>query len=367
MMTEKDFAVRMFSELARGTSLRQILDIARTEVFDNPIMVTNESFRILALSSDQNLKEDRVWREAEEFGGFSEETIEIFRKDRESIKLFEERRAFLYTTGLAEKLPRILMPVDMGRLTLGYLIIFSLKHEITDRDFLYAEVLEQALNIILYQQPISGEARLDLLDFTLKQLLDGNREMIANMPAFHMKRNFQAVSVTLPKDAKKKQYIPYLQESLTRCSQFNQCFVHGNSLFLLLNYEKEEECSYTEKVLSDLLERFDLVAGYSYPFRDLRQLRLYYQQAMDTLLSPDYKLLTEYDTEHGLALVETAAGWYRNMLNISATAAALHIHRNTVTYRLDLIRDKLGIAIDDMKVLQSIALSARVAARIHHS
>ena len=92
MMTEKDFAVRMFSELARGTSLRQILDIARTEVFDNPIMVTNESFRILALSSDRDLKDDRVWREAEELGGFSEETIEIFRKDRESIKLFEERR-----------------------------------------------------------------------------------------------------------------------------------------------------------------------------------------------------------------------------------------------------------------------------------
>ena len=379
MITEKDFAVRMFSELARGTSLRQILDIARTEVFDNPIMVTNESFRILALSSDRDLKDDRVWREAEELGGFSEETIEIFRKDRESIKLFEERRAFLYTTGLAEKLPRILMPVDMGRLTLGYLIIFGLKHEITDRDFLYAEVLEQALNIILYQQPISGEARLDLLDFTLKQLLEGNREMISNI-----------------------QYIPYLQESLTRCSQFNQCFVHGNSLFLLLNYDKEEECSYTEKVLSDLLERFDLVAGYSYPFRDLRQLRLYYQQAMDTrrygskyvpgshiyryqdmqadiligqlpeeildtLLSPDYKLLAEYDTEHGLALVETAAAWYRNMLNISATAAALHIHRNTVTYRLDLIRDKLGIAIDDMKVLQGIALSERVAVRIHHS
>ena len=91
------------------------------------------------------------------------------------------------------------------------------------------------------------------------------------------------------------------------------------------------------------------------------------EEILGTLLSPDYKLLTEYDTEHGLALVETAAGWYRNMLNISATAAALHIHRNTVTYRLDLIRDKLGIAIDDMKVLQSIALSARVAARIHHS
>ena len=387
MMTEKDFAVRMFSELARGTSLRQILDIARTEVFDNPIMVTNESFRILALSSDRDLKDDRVWREAEELGGFSEETIEIFRKDRESIKLFEERRAFLYTTGLAEKLPRILMPVDMGRLTLGYLIIFGLKHEITDRDFLFAEVLEQTLNIILYQQPSSGETRLDLLDYTLKQLLDGNREMIANMPVFQMKQNFQAVSVTLPKDAKKKQYIPYLQESLTRCSRFNQCFVHGNSLFLLLNYDKEEECSYTEKVLSDLLERFDLVAGYSYPFRDLRQLRLYYQQALDTyqdiqvdilvgqlpeeilgtLLSPDYKLLTEYDMEHGLALVETAAAWYRNMLNISATAAALHIHRNTVTYRLDLIRDKLGIAIDDMKVLQGIALSERVAVRIHHS
>jgi DNA-binding PucR family transcriptional regulator len=78
-------------------------------------------------------------------------------------------------------------------------------------------------------------------------------------------------------------------------------------------------------------------------------------------------LLAEYDIEHGLSLVETAAAWYHNMLNISDTAAKLHIHRNTVTYRLDLIRNKLDIDIDDMKVLQSIALSERVAARIHHS
>ena len=382
MMTDKDFAVRMFSELARGTSLRQILDIARTEVFDNPIMVTNESFRILALSTDRDLKDDRVWREAEELGGFSEETIEIFRKDRESTKLFGERRAILYSSGLAEKLPRILMPIDMGRLTLGYLIIFGLKHEITDRDFLYAGVLEQTLNIILYQQPASGETRLDLLNFTLKQLLEGNREMISNMPSFQMKQIFQAVSVTLPKDAKKKQYIPYLQETLTRCSRFNQCFVHGNSLFLLLNYDKKEERRYTENVLSDLLERFDLLAGFSYPgskyvpgshiyrYLDVQVDILIGQlpeEILGTLLSPGYRLLAEYDIEHGLSLVETAAAWYHNMLNISDTAAKLHIHRNTVTYRLDLIRNKLDIDIDDMKVLQSIALSERVAARIHHS
>ena len=35
MMTEKDFAVRMFSELARGTSLRQILDKNYPRILEN--------------------------------------------------------------------------------------------------------------------------------------------------------------------------------------------------------------------------------------------------------------------------------------------------------------------------------------------
>ena len=395
-MTGDEFRLLLFSALSAGADLKGLLKIAREAVFDNPIMLTNSSFRTLELSTDVEVPDDVVWREAQSMGAFSPATIEAFRYDLESAKLFVERKAFLYATGLGEKIPRILAPVDHGNQALGYLIIFGVKHAIREEELSQAEILCEALRIIL-GRPLLQDAGMSLMDYTLKQLLDGEGEAREAISAAVTRKFFLAVSVSLPDDRKMKQYVPYLQETITGVSAYNHCFVYRGDIFLLENYDTESEHRRSREVICRLLSQYGLAAGVSNRFSDLMKLRICYDQAREArktgavldpgksiydyrafqipvmlarfsreerlaMITPDYLRLKEYDEEHHTELVRTAAAWYRASMNITQTAAALHIHRNTVTYRLELIREKIGISIDRMDVLQSIVLSEIVRA-----
>ena len=139
----KDVTELLFNTLSEGAGIQNLIDTAREQIFLNPIMVTNSSFRIVGLSTD-TIFDDIVWNEAVNLHGFSKEVIEQFRHDTESDKLFQEHKVFLYSSGLGEKIPRILAPLKTENRTLGYLIIFSVNHPLENRDIENAEILAKA-------------------------------------------------------------------------------------------------------------------------------------------------------------------------------------------------------------------------------
>ena len=390
-MTRDEMRVLLFSALSEGADINRLLQIAGRAVFDNPIMLTNSAFRTLALFTDVEMPDDVVWREAESMGAFSRETIEAFRSDLASSKLFVERRSFIYATGLGKDLPRILAPVGSEAETMGYLIIFAVRHPFREDEPELAEVLCEALRILL-RQPALHDSGMNLVDYTLKQLLGGkkpNRESIANAVT---RKTFLAGCISMPDDQKKKQYIPYLQEAFTGSNPFNHCFIYQDSIFFLENYDTDSEHRRTQAALQRLLPQYGLTAGISNPFTDITDLPIYYRQAKDAkaagplflpgqhvyefrkmqvsvmlrrftreekaaMITPEYQALRQYDEEHHTDLTATVVTWYRTSLNITDTAVALHVHRNTVAYRLDLVREKLGIPIDRMEVLTYIVVS----------
>jgi purine catabolism regulator len=68
--------------------------------------------------------------------------------------------------------------------------------------------------------------------------------------------------------------------------------------------------------------------------------------------------LVNYDKEHNSSLVETANAYFNHHGNVSQTAEALYIHRNTLLYRLDRIQELSGQDLDraDMRMALHLAL-----------
>lgn len=65
--------------------------------------------------------------------------------------------------------------------------------------------------------------------------------------------------------------------------------------------------------------------------------------------------LEEYDNANNTDLIETFLSFYRNGFNVSKTANALFIHRNTLQYRLAKISELLDMELDDyMEYLELI-------------
>jgi purine catabolism regulator len=70
--------------------------------------------------------------------------------------------------------------------------------------------------------------------------------------------------------------------------------------------------------------------------------------------------LVEYDKKHNSMLVKTLSIYFENLGNLTQTADALYIHRNTLQYRMDRIADIAKIDIDnpDTRLAVQLALKA---------
>jgi purine catabolism regulator len=89
--------------------------------------------------------------------------------------------------------------------------------------------------------------------------------------------------------------------------------------------------------------------------RDLPELRSFHDDALNALI--------EYDRQHGAELLRTLGAFFAGRCGPKETAAILGVHRNTVLYRLDRIRDLTGFDLDDadVRLRLQLAYSAHIA------
>jgi purine catabolism regulator len=57
--------------------------------------------------------------------------------------------------------------------------------------------------------------------------------------------------------------------------------------------------------------------------------------------------LAEYDRKQHAELLKTLEAFFANLGNLARTAEALHVHRNTLLYRLERIKEISGLNLDD--------------------
>lgn len=87
--------------------------------------------------------------------------------------------------------------------------------------------------------------------------------------------------------------------------------------------------------------------------------------------------LEAYDLEHQANLVETLDCWLQQFGDVTSTAERLHVHKNTLRYRLRRIEEVSGVALDDaeerfelmleFRVRRSLGASNPTGLRLRHS
>ncbi len=72
------------------------------------------------------------------------------------------------------------------------------------------------------------------------------------------------------------------------------------------------------------------------------------------------KVLIEYDEKHSANLLKTLKSYFINNNSLTKTAADLYIHKNTLSYRLSLIKSLLGSdfsnSLEQMELFISVLL-----------
>ncbi len=84
------------------------------------------------------------------------------------------------------------------------------------------------------------------------------------------------------------------------------------------------------------------------------ELVAFYEETLGPLL--------DADTKGNIDLLETLEGFFRYNGNLSETARAMHLHRNSLLYRLGRIEELLGHSLEDPE----LRLSLQIALKIRH-
>jgi purine catabolism regulator len=89
-----------------------------------------------------------------------------------------------------------------------------------------------------------------------------------------------------------------------------------------------------------------------FPLRDSPELRAFYDEFLGALEA--------YDERHGTELIRTLEGFFAHHGNHVRAADALHLHRNTLLYRLARIQTIAGLDLDDPEVRLAVQVCLRM-------
>lgn len=397
-MTANQARVFLFRELSEGAGIPDLLQCAYEKIFGNPILLTNSAFRTVCTVGQDF--EDEVWSQARHDGFFTEEVIDAFKSDSSSSRLFSRKEPFLYSSGLGRSVPRILSAICFHDEIIGYTIIFQVERKLTENDLSLTEALNEALRILM--MPRGNESlSLNASEYMIKELLDGAADPDQmDLPDMKTQKWFRAVSASLPGDLKGKTYIKYLLEMMGRIAG-SVAMVYENTLFVLLNYPEQHSSENDLVFISGTLSRYSLIAGVSNQFEEIREIREYYLESckareigrilepgrslyrfrdylsyasfseqsyawMKAAVSDEYRAIEKYDAEHHTELIRTICTLHETGMNVSEAAEILHLHRNSVNYRIGILERRFSISLSDTRTIQAICLSDELVRWMAH-
>lgn len=95
------------------------------------------------------------------------------------------------------------------------------------------------------------------------------------------------------------------------------------------------------------------------PLQELNVLEPFSHEILDNLLNAD--------AHHSESLLVTLNAWFEVNGNMTEAARRLHVHRNTLIYRLNRIQDVLGYSLDDADARLSLHLAIKIWYSLHRS
>jgi DNA-binding PucR family transcriptional regulator len=163
----------------------------------------------------------------------------------------------------------------------------------------------------------------------------------------------------------------------------------------LLQYNLDHKLPDTDKRIYGLLAKFNAHCGISNPYRDLLETpdyqiqaenaltlgyhldktgtsRIYYyrdyylsailaprieQMPQNNYISPIIRTIQDYDEKHDTDFLATLQVYVTHLYDTAETSEELHIHRNTLLYRIHKIEELTGSSLKDYETFMHLMLS----------
>ena len=399
-MSEQNI-IELLCQFTRISSLSQLCDLIY-EITGNPVFISDLAHTILAYTKCVEVP-DPTWQSNIVQAHLDFNTI---RQDREVGSVHagstQSHRPVLVDDGHLPY-PRIIKTLINNGQAVGVLVLTAYQRPFGANDLDLVELISSFVVPCLMRERYHISASSSALENYFIKLLDGARfshdrvNKRLNVLGYQRKPYIYVLTMCAKGENSSDEHKP-LQDLLLEFSSIpHNCIFLYNSVLVMIYGSAEPVFDWERQTpeLTELLKRWQLVAGVSRQVSAMERFRDYYVQAkaiLDVgllLIRPDLYYLYDslssyllfdriptgelelychqqiqelwrYDQEHGTELCVTLQVYLEQAKSLSRTAELLFIHRNTVRYRVNRCMELLDSKLEGGNETFSYILSLRI-------
>lgn len=391
----------LFKNLTGDKNIEEIITVA-ARLIDNPIILTNTDYKVLAMNDNGYAIDDPIWLYAKEYGYCSDKDISQFELQGVTKEVLNADKPFLHKTGISKNIPRILGKVTVKGEVVAYIGVFQISHAFTKNDYDVVENLCRIIhNLIKNDSSLINNSKIDqdtLLSDLLNKRISNDFELLDRLKKLNwIRKPRMRISAIHSSDTNERiENSKYLMTDI-ETTIGAKAMISDKNIIVLHEYESIDEYERQIDSLEKEAKQFKLKIGVSDEFNNLLDLSKYNSEARKaleialTLKAKDtvfyfsdllpyyliscctkselddcsniyYEKLNEYDKKHKTDYCMTLYYYVLFNCSLNNCAIKLNLHRNSLSYRIEKITEISGIDLSNGVLLQNYVLYYQIMA-----
>ncbi|RKL61378.1 PucR family transcriptional regulator [Thermoanaerobacteraceae bacterium SP2] len=385
--------VNFFHLLTQNVEIGDIERMAY-KILNNPMIITDESYKVIAYSHAIEIN-DPIWLTIVSNDYCPSEIVEMTnynnfwqRLSRSELPLFVDSEDF------SPYVRRAVAEIRSAGKIRGYIALLEINKTITINDLKLLQMVAQMVGVKLAEKDAVSKAIGQLENQFIGDLLSGavkNEKMAVSRAlsmGWRIKKWFSVFYIQArDKNAYIGSKLEFIKSKLSGYFPLCVYSFNGSGAFFIVSFNDR---NWWNNLLSKEIEKFmtdeGLICSAGLPVDSLIAVEKSYNQAQKTssiihflsgniskrsvfkyselavydmllrlfqkedatsMISPGLVRLKEFDRDNGTEYISTLRHFFENNQNSAATAESMYLHRNTINYRLNRIRELMEDDFDN--------------------
>ncbi|NLA88206.1 MAG: hypothetical protein GX847_13215, partial [Clostridiales bacterium] len=286
-----EFAVLLLEAVADSgneSGIEQLLDIG-FRMLENPIVITDKSWKSIAMTRDIDIPDDKDWNDFKTNGYLSADTVSNGIRDNLADRIESSHTPFI-CQGSAMKYPRMMSRLTLGGKTAATISVIAYRRPFDKDDELKLKLLSDAVTAELQKSSCRQITRGMVYETFIESLLEGklkNPQMIeerVKLLNIGIKKNVYLFVFDITGFDAKQYTVSYLRDLMEKMISGGQALIYDEKIVIAASFTRANDIFKSElQNLGDFLKKYNIRCGISRRCTQLSELRFYYEQALNAL------------------------------------------------------------------------------------
>ncbi len=379
--------LNLYEEIYRimpSGNLQDLMDVCY-KATHIPILIVDITYNVLGIAPNEPTG-DYLWDYLLQHRGYESDKIEIMLKDGIIKSVDTNKAPYVIDWGSQEGHPKIQGIVRVNNNVEAYVTMNCSSSAITDDKLKAMEIIQSVCTYFFKGRENEGNMSHTYQKVFMTELMNDKIKSSVQLNRWFTDMNFQPkppylITAISAYEGNGRLVLSLIKKSI-QVIQHNKLMLIRNNVLYILYFEYDGRLA-SFKTFNDILNRYDGHCGISMIFDNLLQFSCHREQAYTALsvgesmrtpgrlyLYQDFMLpalfidkvknlpkenyiprilfdIKRYDDENSTEFLLTMRTYLLCLHNTTDTASKLHIHRNTLLYRLNKIEELFNISLKD--------------------